>query len=85
MIGIALLIAGLSVAGFVMVVAGIRGTERRKGLGKPPRGCADALARRVLGAQRCPYTVASRRSTAVCSGDPMSASRLSGQLCGTLQ
>jgi hypothetical protein len=61
---IALAVAGLSAAGFVMVVAGIRRSERRMGLGSPPRGCADVLARRVLGAHSCPSVIASRRTAA---------------------
>ncbi len=62
MIVIALVVGGLCAAGFVMVVAGIRGTERRMGLDGPPRGCADAIARRVLGAHRCPSAINSRRT-----------------------
>ena len=59
---LALVAAGLSAAGFVMVVAGIRRTERRMGLDAPPRGCADAVARRVLGAHKCPSPISSRRT-----------------------
>lgn len=53
-------LAGLAVA-FAAVVLGIQLAERRHGLPGPARGCADAFARRVLGARVC-QQAAPRRS-----------------------
>lgn len=50
MILVGLVIGGLVFAGFLVLVIGIRGTERHRGLRNPyADGVAGALARRVLG------------------------------------
>jgi hypothetical protein len=56
---VALLMVVAGTAGFVMVVAGIRASERRAGLPGPVRGRADAFARRVLDAKVAPVPIVS--------------------------
>jgi hypothetical protein len=55
-------VVGVAVIALVPVVAGIRASERRAGLAGPAQGCADALARRVLGAQIVPLPIESLRT-----------------------
>ncbi len=65
--GLALIVV-VGVAGFAAVVTGIHMTERRRSLTRPPRGRAEALARRMLTVERqqpeieprCPVMAAGR-------------------------
>ena len=58
---VALLMVVAGAAGFVMVVVGIRSSERRTGLPGPVQGRADAFARLVLDAKVAPVPVMSLR------------------------
>lgn len=62
MVVIAFLAAAIATALFVVVVVGIRASERRAGLPGPAQGRADVLTRRILAAHFLPEPVCSLRT-----------------------
>ena len=64
---VALLAAAAGTAVFVMVVIGIRASERRAGLPGPARSRADSLARHVLAVRIQPSPIQSKRTAQLAS------------------
>jgi len=65
---IALVIAGIAAVAFMVLVAGVQGTDHRMSLrSRSATGPADAFARRVLGVYvRQPETSASQEAESAC-------------------